>query len=107
MTGHPPGVPAAQESASSAPVPPRWRIGTVPVYGDLILAPMAGYGDLPFRSLCREQGSAVSYVPLILADAVTRRADHNRDLMRSTWPNGGGGAVVGQPRGEVTGGRGR
>lgn len=82
MTGHPPGVPAAQESASSAPVPPRWRIGTVPVYGDLILAPMAGYGDLPFRSLCREQGSAVSYVPLILADAVTRRADHNRDLMQ-------------------------
>jgi tRNA-dihydrouridine synthase B len=57
---------------------PVFQIGALPVYGDLILAPMAGYCDLPFRCLCREYGSAVSYVPLILAESVTRRFDRTR-----------------------------
>lgn len=45
-------------------------IGSVPIYGDLILAPMAGYSDVPFRSLCRAFGSALSYTPLLPDDAV-------------------------------------
>jgi len=45
-------------------------IGRVPLHGDLILAPMAGYTDLPFRVICREMGSAMSYVPCILDEAV-------------------------------------
>ena len=33
--------------------------------GDLILAPMDGFSDLPFRSICRELGSAMSYTGFI------------------------------------------
>ena len=39
----------------------------VPVQGDVFLAPMDGYSDLPFRSLCRELGSALSYTGFINA----------------------------------------
>ncbi len=41
--------------------PPQFFAGRIPVYGDLILSPMDGYSDLPFRSLCRALGSAMSY----------------------------------------------
>jgi tRNA-dihydrouridine synthase B len=40
---------------------PNFMIKNIPIYGDLILAPMDGYSDLPFRSVCRELGSALSY----------------------------------------------
>ena len=46
---------------------PSFTIGEIPVYGDLILAPMDGFSDQPFRSLCRELGSAVSYSEFINA----------------------------------------
>lgn len=47
-----------------------WTFGTsspIHVSGDLILSPMDGYSDLPFRSLCRELGSAISYTEFINA----------------------------------------
>jgi nifR3 family TIM-barrel protein len=40
---------------------PAFFIQTIPVHGRLILAPMDGISDLPFRSLCRQFGSAISY----------------------------------------------
>jgi tRNA-dihydrouridine synthase B len=46
---------------------PVFNIGSVPAYGDAILSPMEGFSDLPFRSLCRELGSAVSYTEFISA----------------------------------------
>ncbi|HEX9029906.1 MAG TPA: tRNA-dihydrouridine synthase [Anaerolineales bacterium] len=49
------------------PREPSFRVGTVPVYGDLILSPMDGISDLPFRSVCRELGSAMSYTEFINA----------------------------------------
>jgi tRNA-dihydrouridine synthase B len=48
-----------------------FSIGSVPVQGRTMLAPLAGYSDVPFRSICREQGSAVSYTPCITDIAVT------------------------------------
>jgi tRNA-dihydrouridine synthase B len=44
-----------------------FSIRDIPVYGDLILSPMDGYSDLPFRAVCRELGSAVSYTEFINA----------------------------------------
>jgi nifR3 family TIM-barrel protein len=38
---------------------PTFTIGDVPIYGDLILAPMDGVTDQPFRKLCRKLGSAM------------------------------------------------
>ena len=44
---------------------PSFYIRNIPVHGDLILSPMDGFSDLPFRLLCRELGSAMSYTEFI------------------------------------------
>jgi len=44
---------------------PSFHIAALPVYGDLMLAPMDGYSDLPFRRICRALGSALSYTEFI------------------------------------------
>lgn len=50
---------------------PSFRIGSIPISGDLILAPMDGISTHPFRSLVRELGSAISYTEFIPAvDAI-------------------------------------
>ncbi|MGD0877532.1 MAG: tRNA-dihydrouridine synthase family protein [Anaerolineales bacterium] len=68
------------ESTSSnvrAPVAlPIFRVGTVPVYGDAILAPMDGFSDWPFRSLCSALGSAMSYTEFVRAEFIVRAFDH-------------------------------
>ena len=38
--------------------PASWKIGDIDIRGDLILAPMDGITDYPFRGLCRKLGSA-------------------------------------------------
>ncbi len=47
---------------------PNFRVRDVPVYGDAILAPMDGFSDWPFRSLCRALGSAMSYTEFIKSE---------------------------------------
>ena len=47
--------------------PPTFSIGDVPIIGDLILAPMDGVSDKPFRGLCRQLGSAMSVTEFINA----------------------------------------
>jgi len=49
---------------------PAFFIGQVPIGGRLILAPMDGFSDLPFRSLCRTFGSAMSYTSFVSAASV-------------------------------------
>lgn len=44
-----------------------FMVGTVPVDGDLVLSPMDGFSDLPFRSMARRLGSAMSYTEFINA----------------------------------------
>ena len=51
---------------------PYFFVRDVPVYGDLMLAPMDGYSDLPFRSLCAEFGSAMSYTEFVNVESVFR-----------------------------------
>ena len=46
---------------------PTFWVRDIPVYGDLILSPMDGYSDLPFRSLAHKLGSAMSYTEFINA----------------------------------------
>ncbi len=60
---------------------PSFCIGSVPVYGDLILSPMDGYSDLPFRSICRELGSAMSYTEFINAIDIVYRHPHVQEKM--------------------------
>ncbi len=49
---------------------PTFLIGNIPVYGDAILAPMDGYSDWPFRSLCRSLGSAMSYTEFVKSEDI-------------------------------------
>ena len=46
---------------------PSFYVRHIPVYGDVILSPMDGYSDLPFRMVCRELGSSMSYTEFINA----------------------------------------
>ena len=49
---------------------PAFWVRDVPVYGDLILSPMAGFSDRPFRLICREFGSAMSCTEFVPAEAI-------------------------------------
>lgn len=54
-------------SINSPATQPTFTIDTIPIYGDLILSPMDGFSDQPFRALCRRLGSAMSYTEFINA----------------------------------------
>lgn len=45
-------------------------IGNVKIPGNLILGPMAGVTDLPFRLLCKEQGADLVYTEMISAKGI-------------------------------------
>jgi len=49
-------------------MPPRFFVRNIPVHGDVVLAPMDGFSDLPFRLVCRELGSAMSYTEFVSVD---------------------------------------
>lgn len=51
-------------------ISPVFQIGSVPVYGDAIQAPMNGFSDWPFRSLCSELGSAMSFTEFVRTDFI-------------------------------------
>lgn len=47
---------------------PTFWVRDVPVYGDTILAPMAGYADVPHRAICRAYGSSMNYTEFIATE---------------------------------------
>lgn len=47
------------------------KIGNVTLPNNLILAPMAGVTDLPFRLLCREQGAGLVCMEMVSAKAIS------------------------------------
>ena len=49
------------------------KIGNVQLDNNLILAPMAGVTDLPFRLLCKEQGAGMVCMEMVSAKAITYR----------------------------------
>jgi tRNA-dihydrouridine synthase B len=57
---------------------PNFYVRDLPVYGDAILAPMAGYSDVPYRALCRAYGSAMHYTEFVPAEALVGRTVHER-----------------------------
>ena len=52
------------------------KIGSLELEGNLFLAPVAGYCDRNFRSLCIEQGADFSFTELISAEALFRNPGH-------------------------------
>jgi nifR3 family TIM-barrel protein len=57
---------------------PAFYICDVAIYGEAILAPMDGYSDWPFRSLCRALGSAMSYTEFVQVDKILSRSNQPR-----------------------------
>src|SRR5260221_5967494 len=53
---------------------PNFIVRDVPIYGDTILAPMDGYSDWPFRSICRALGSAMSYTEFVKVEKILSRS---------------------------------
>jgi len=48
------------------------KIGSLEVEGNLFLAPVAGYTDRAFRSLCADEGASFSFTELVSAEALFR-----------------------------------
>lgn len=58
------------------------RIGNVLLENNVILAPMAGVTDLPFRLLCREQGAGAVVTEMVSAKAILYNNRNTRELMQ-------------------------
>ncbi|PPK81008.1 tRNA-U20-dihydrouridine synthase [Lacrimispora xylanisolvens] len=57
------------------------RIGNVTFDNNVILAPMAGVTDLPFRFLCREQGCGLSVTEMVSAKAILYKNKNTNELL--------------------------
>lgn len=56
-------------------------IGNITLDNNIILAPMAGVTDLPFRLLCREQGAGLLCMEMVSAKAIMYRNKNTEGLM--------------------------
>lgn len=61
---------------------PLFYVKHIPVYGDAILAPMAGYSDVPYRALCRQYGSAMNYTEFVPVEVLVGKKIHPRFRQR-------------------------
>lgn len=62
------------------------KIGNVALDSNVILAPMAGVTDLPFRLLCREMGAAMVCMEMVSAKAIYYN-NKNTDLLMEIHPD--------------------
>lgn len=59
------------------------KIGSVELDNPVILAPMAGVTDLPFRLLCREQGCGMACTEMVSAKAVFYKNKNTEEILRT------------------------
>src|SRR5438552_12448526 len=59
------------------------RIGGVRLPNNLVLSPMAGFSDLPFRVLCRRHGAGLVCSEMVSAVGVTREVPYTMVKMRT------------------------
>ncbi len=57
------------------------KIGNVTLENNLILAPMAGVTDLPFRLLCKEQGAALCCMEMVSAKGIYYKNKNTESLL--------------------------
>ena len=56
------------------------QIGNVTLPNPVVLAPMAGVTDLPFRLLCKEQGVGLLCMEMVSAKAIYYKNKNTQDL---------------------------
>ena len=59
------------------------KIGTLKLANPLVLAPLSGISDLPFRLLSREQGCALVFTEMISAEGLSRKVSATLKLLNS------------------------
>jgi tRNA-dihydrouridine synthase B len=62
---------------------PSFAIGPVQLESGLILAPLAGYTDLPFRLLCRENGAAVCFSEMVSCHGLAYDQKNSCELLQT------------------------
>ena len=58
-----------------------FKIGNVELNGKLVLGPMAGVTDLPFRVLCKENGVALTYTEMVSAKGFKYKNKNTEELI--------------------------
>lgn len=58
-----------------------FNIGNVKIDGNLVLGPMAGVTDLPFRLLCKEQGADLIYTEMVSAKGILYKNKNTESLL--------------------------
>jgi tRNA-dihydrouridine synthase B len=59
------------------------KIGSLKLANPLLLAPLSGISDLPFRLLAKEQGCALVFTEMISAEGLSRKAKATLKLLKS------------------------
>ncbi|MCK9170260.1 MAG: tRNA dihydrouridine synthase DusB [Treponema sp.] len=57
------------------------KIGSLELTGNIFLAPVAGYSDRAFRTVCIEHGAAFTYTEMVSAEALVRGNNKTAALM--------------------------
>jgi len=57
------------------------KIGTAEVPGNIFLAPLAGYTDRAFRSVCVDMGADLTYTEMVSCEALVRGSEKTGDLL--------------------------
>jgi tRNA-dihydrouridine synthase B len=57
-------------------------IGKVKIEKNIILSPMAGVSDSPYRQICREMGSGFAYTEFVSTDGISHHSKKSIDLFR-------------------------
>lgn len=60
------------------------KIGNVEIKNNVVLAPMAGVTDLPFRLLCKEMGCGLLYTEMVSAKAILYNNKNTESLLTVT-----------------------
>lgn len=59
-----------------------FKIGNVEINTPAVLGPMAGFSDMPFRALCKEQGASLNYTEMISAKGLYHKNRNSLPLLQ-------------------------
>ncbi len=57
------------------------QIGSVTIKGNVFLAPLAGYTDIPFRTLCIDAGADLTFTEMVSAEGLAREGEKTLALL--------------------------
>ena len=60
------------------------KIGKVELKGNLLLAPLAGYTDFAFRSICRELGASLAFTEMVSCKGLMYNNENTSVLLHTT-----------------------